>query len=129
MSPEKTLRFHGIDGESGDYLLAPRRADEMGSLLAAFTESAAPKRLGHGLDPNDLAAAGWAVIWREGGDPVRRAAPGRGRRPARQRLPARGREPRRRPGVRGLGPLLDPGRLRVGRGLRDAPGPARAASG
>ncbi len=74
VSPRKTLSFHGIDGESGEYLLAPRRADEMGSLLAAFTESAAPKRLGHGHAPNDLAAAGWAVIWREGGDPARRAA-------------------------------------------------------
>lgn len=74
MTSDEKIYFNGIDGETGNYVLSPRKPDAMHSLLAAFVDEGAPRRLGHGTDPDDLAQAGWAVIWPEGGHEARREA-------------------------------------------------------
>lgn len=73
MSTEK-IYFNGIDGETGEYVISPRKPDAMHSLLAAFVEEGIPRRLEHGTNPDDLAQAGWAVVWPEGGGAGRREA-------------------------------------------------------
>lgn len=74
MQHEDFIYFNGIDGETGEYRLAPRPADAMQSLLAAFVDDGAPKRTGYGIDADDLTQAGWGVVWREDGNPSRREA-------------------------------------------------------
>ncbi len=73
---DQLLHFNGIDGDTGDYLLRPRRVDELEPFLrrAGFRPRGVARRLKRGLDALDLAAAGWGVIWgREVGPEIREA--------------------------------------------------------
>ncbi len=86
MSPNKVARptsepllyFNGVDGESGEYLLSPRRLDGFARLAERreLEPPVLPRRLKFGLDPLDLAEAGWGVIWPEDPDPEIREALG-----------------------------------------------------
>src|SRR5436305_1447019 len=72
------LVFNGIDGSTGDYLLPPQPAEVISAI--ARNESVAPRHLEElrrwwwrisqthlapieGVDPKDLAQAGWGVIF------------------------------------------------------------------
>ncbi len=70
------LYFNGIDGETGDYFLRPRSVGEFGRLVQrrGLDLRGVPKRLKFGLDPLELADAGWGVVWPESADPEIREA-------------------------------------------------------
>jgi hypothetical protein len=73
----KRLHFNGIDATTGEYLSPPMTAEELIDLLdPAREELTAPRtrRPRFGVDPRDLSASGWGVIFPREGDPaVRRA--------------------------------------------------------
>ncbi len=73
---ERLLHFNGIDGSTGDYALPPRSLGDFSALVARGTPGlpVAPRRLKFGLDPLDLADAGWGVIWAEEPSPSVREA-------------------------------------------------------
>ncbi len=62
---DRLLHFNGIDGDTGDYLLRPRRVDQLDTLLkrGGLRPRGVARRLKRGVDALDLAAAGWGVIW------------------------------------------------------------------
>jgi hypothetical protein len=84
--------FNGIDGSTGDYLLPPLTADQVVDLARDTTpdderfeelwERNQQLRRGktrapvEGVEPNDLAQAGWGVIFHEEADPAIRDALG-----------------------------------------------------
>jgi hypothetical protein len=86
----KTLTFNGIDGDSGDYLLAPLPAEELGKVARGETldpqllrdlklkKSSKSPHYGpvEGIDAKDLAQTGWGVIFAHKADPAIREALG-----------------------------------------------------
>ncbi len=78
------LYFNGLNASTGEYLTPPSSAEDLAAL--ARGESVAPEHLlelkwrkgkdkahygvKEGVDPNDLAAAGWGVIFPQGVDPA-----------------------------------------------------------
>jgi hypothetical protein len=86
---DELLVFNGLDGDTGKYLTEPRpvadiaavvRGDKppdpehLAELKARAEEGEAHYALVEGLDPKDLAQAGWGVIFAFGADPAIRAA-------------------------------------------------------
>lgn len=82
---EELLVFNGIDGASGGYLNAPMSAADIGRRIRGETsdeahakelarryDSAVQQHLGvkRGVDPEDLAQAGWGVIFAHDADPA-----------------------------------------------------------
>ncbi len=73
----QTLRFNGIDGATGEYLLPPM---DRGRLAALLRRGGPPGPVGlarglkAGLDPGRLADAGWGVIFADGVRPEIREA-------------------------------------------------------
>lgn len=68
------IYFNGIDGETGDYLLAPQTVDDLLAKLTAPRRRSGRRRLGFQQSPDDLATVGWGVLWPEGVDADRRRA-------------------------------------------------------
>ncbi len=65
------LYFNGIDGTNGAYLLEPRPDKEFEQILKCIglRPPGIPKRLKFGVDPLDLGATGWGVVWPENPEP------------------------------------------------------------
>jgi hypothetical protein len=86
----KLLTFNGIDGDSGEYLLPPMEAQQIGQIVRGVTLD--PQQLKElnwrrqrdkkeadygtvaGVDHKDLAQTGWGVIFAYGADPAIREA-------------------------------------------------------
>ena len=71
------IHFNGIAGDTGDYVLRPLPVRELGELLASLgpePRPQIPRGLKFGLDPLDLANAGWGVVWARDVDPDIREA-------------------------------------------------------
>ena len=81
---QQSLLFNGINGANGDYLLPPLTLDQLVALARGEAPDAAHRnelRARHirdreakfgvreGIDPKDLAQAGWGVIFAHGADP------------------------------------------------------------
>lgn len=68
---ERLIHFNGIDGSTGDYARSPRPLRAFDAMMAREEPrlQVQPKGLKFGLDPHDLADAGWGVIWPETPDP------------------------------------------------------------
>ena len=58
---ESILYFNGIEGDTGNYLLPPCPPDALAPLLARWHDPGTPRRVAHGIDPDDLEQAGWGV--------------------------------------------------------------------
>lgn len=115
--------FNGIDGTTGDYLTRPLAVREMFGVLRRrdrpVGEGARP--LDREVDPRNLAAAGWAIVFAGEGDPAVREAleplVGWRREQAGERfreivLPGEGRDARRFLEAQGSpGPIAEPERL------------------
>lgn len=89
---EERLIFNGVDGSTGDYLLPPMSPAQLSTVVQGTSlEEADPSHLkelkwwyarltqGHygakeGVDPKDLAQAGWGVIFAHDSDPALREA-------------------------------------------------------
>lgn len=67
-----TIYFNGIDGDDGDYLLAPRSLADLTRLLPAVRRRPGKRKLAFDQSPGDLASVGWGVVWPEGADDERR---------------------------------------------------------
>lgn len=71
------LTVHGIDAETGEYLVPPRTAEELAEELLSGPRPEAgveTKPLTPGIDPRDLGAAGWGIVLPETIDPAARDA-------------------------------------------------------
>jgi hypothetical protein len=85
---EAQLVFNGINGTTGEYLLPPMTANQVSGLAQGFgldDEQQGELKARHfglqpayavkeGVDPNDLAQTGWAVIFAYGADPALKEA-------------------------------------------------------
>ncbi|MFP3939289.1 MAG: hypothetical protein ACLF0P_03185 [Thermoanaerobaculia bacterium] len=73
MNPSRCV-FNGLDGTTGEPLLAPMTPEELLEHLDLDGWSPAPasRRLGFGVDPRDLAASGWGVAFAPGLAPEER---------------------------------------------------------
>jgi hypothetical protein len=82
------LFFNGIDGATGDYLLPPLTVEQVAKMAVEETDAAHRAELkgnasrephfapAEGVEPKDLAQAGWGVIFAHGADPAIRDALG-----------------------------------------------------
>src|SRR5438067_1611246 len=90
MSTERMV-FNGINGASGEYVLPPMTAQQVGEIAQGETlneehlrelkwwyQRATQAHFGpaEGLDPKNLAETGWGVIFAHGADPAIRDALG-----------------------------------------------------
>jgi hypothetical protein len=66
--------FNGIDGATGEYLVPPMAPQEVVEVLKRRQLRPGQRAMMPGLDPRDLAEAGWGVIFHRDADPAIRAA-------------------------------------------------------
>lgn len=66
MTGERRIYWNGVDGERGGWARQPTSVSTLLPLLAAFEAPAIPRRVAFGVEADDLAEAGWGVIWPEG---------------------------------------------------------------
>lgn len=73
---EHKLHFNGIDGATGGYAIPPCPLEDVADLVASrrVAPPLRPRPLKFGLDPLDLADAGWGIIWPEDARPQDREA-------------------------------------------------------
>lgn len=73
---DRQLVFNGIDGETGDYAAPPMTRGEVLEVLRGRPPQTEPAGRGvvYGVDPKDLASAGWGVVFAPGCDPAVREA-------------------------------------------------------
>ena len=71
MSEGKVI-FNGIDGDTGDYAVAPTTPATVLDVLRGRPPQTEPAGRGvaYGVDPRDLASAGWGILYPKGGDPA-----------------------------------------------------------
>ncbi|MEA3337921.1 MAG: hypothetical protein U9R25_18670 [Chloroflexota bacterium] len=66
---DQPLVFNGINGATGQYLLAPRSLEQLarditqGPAVSSYLTVETKRRPTEGVDPNDLSQAGWGVIF------------------------------------------------------------------
>jgi hypothetical protein len=66
--------FNGLDGATGEYLVPPMTAEEVVEVLMQRPLRAERRAMMPGLDPRNLAEAGWGAIFHRDADPALREA-------------------------------------------------------
>ncbi len=73
ITADERFAFNGIDGRSGEYMFPAMTAQEIVAQLKTMPWSS-ERALAPGIDPKDLAATGWGVIFHERASPEVREA-------------------------------------------------------